>query len=179
MDIFEELILSLFIILFMYLYIFGCARSLLLHGLFSGSSAWTPHCSCFSRCGASGFRAARLQELWFPCSIAQAQSWWHTDLVVAWYVEPSRISHWTPALAGRFFTTEPPLIPFCLIFFLKEWFSFRIFWCFLMIKLRLCISGRNSRNWYYVLLKVSHPERMILSKLKKKITVPKRLNIPF
>ena len=38
--------------LFLYLFIFGCAGSSLLHGLLLSCSVWVSHCGGFSYCGA-------------------------------------------------------------------------------------------------------------------------------
>ena len=40
------------VVLFIYLFIFGCTGSSLLCGLFSSHSAWLSHCVGFSCCGA-------------------------------------------------------------------------------------------------------------------------------
>ena len=67
----------------------------------------------FSCCGA---RAPGLQahEMWLLGSRTQAHELWHTDLVALHPGGSSRpgIEPMSPALAGRFFTTEPPGKPF-------------------------------------------------------------------
>ena len=64
-------------------------------------------CTGFSWCRAqsSGTRASVVVA---PGSRAQAQHLGHTGLVAVWHVGSSRIEPGSPALAGRFFTTEPP-----------------------------------------------------------------------
>ena len=50
-------------------------------------------------------------------SRAQAQYLWHIDLVALWHVgvPGSGIKPLSPALAGRFFTTEKPEKPSCSV----------------------------------------------------------------
>ena len=89
-------------------------------------------CSCTGCPGSSlqwllllqsvGSRASRLQQLQFVSSRPQAQQLWLTGLVALQHVGSfqNRDRNMSPALAGRFFTAEPPgksplwvLIPLC------------------------------------------------------------------
>ena len=116
---------------FIYLH-FGCAGSLLLYQLFSGCSepglffscsALASHCdsSSVQALGHTGFSCCYVwaQQLWFPSSRAQAQQLWYRS---TWNLPRPGIEPMSPALAGRFFTTEPPGKPlfFGLLLFLNE-----------------------------------------------------------
>ena len=83
-------------------------------------SAWTSHCSGFSCCRAWCFSSCgiRAESLQLQGSIAQAQWLWRTGLAALWQVGSSwtRDEPMSPALAGRFFTTEPPRKPTALTF---------------------------------------------------------------
>ena len=66
---------------FIYLFIFGSAVSLLLHGLFSRcGNRWLLLLVGFSNCGT------RAQQLWFSGSGAQVQQLWGMGLVALWHV---------------------------------------------------------------------------------------------
>ena len=52
--------LSAFFKNFLYVFIFGCAESSLLRGLFSSCGAQPSHCRGFSYCGAQALRASVL-----------------------------------------------------------------------------------------------------------------------
>ena len=91
------------IIFFLSVFLWGSAGSSLLHSGASGSG--------FSCCGAravghSGFKSC---GTWPLGSRAQAQSLWLMGLVVCgtWDLPRSGIKPVSPAVAGRFFTTEP------------------------------------------------------------------------
>ena len=111
-----------YIILFIYI-IFGCARSSLLCGLFSSCgkqrllsscSAWASRCSGFSRCRAQALRHVGfnscgtwahqlpLLRLQYSCDA------WAQLLCSMWDLSRPGIKPTSLALAGRFFTTEPP-----------------------------------------------------------------------
>ena len=104
--------LNKFIYLCMYVFVFGCVGSLLLHvdfiqlrqvGATLRCGARASHCSGFllqstgSRHTASAVVALRLsscgtraQQLWLAGSRAQAQQLWHTGLAAPWHVGSSR-----------------------------------------------------------------------------------------
>ena len=86
---------------------FVCAGSSLLHGLF-------PSCGGYSLVEDHGLQGLWTQQLWLPGSRAQAQQLWL--LCCMWNLPGSGIKPVSPALAGRFFTTEPPR---------KPWSNFR------------------------------------------------------
>ena len=108
----------------------GCAGSSLLHGL---SLTAVSRCCSLAVCTgsslrwllllqSSGSRASRLQQLPLVGSRPQAQQLWLMGLVALWHVGSfqNRDQTMSPALAGGFFTTEPPekfplwvLIPLC------------------------------------------------------------------
>ena len=109
---------------FLYLFIFGCAGSLLLQGLFSscikqellsicGVQA-SHHCGFgFSCCGARALGTWVL-VFWLIVSRAQTQQSWRVGLVAlrhVYYLPRPWMKPGSPALAGRFFTTEPPEKP--------------------------------------------------------------------
>ena len=81
------------IILFIYLFMFGCAGSSLLWGLFSSCSKWgllivvASLVSCCRARGLSSFGSLTLR--------AQAQELWYTGLVAPWHVWPSQTRDWT------------------------------------------------------------------------------------
>ena len=113
MTVFSDFVYDLdsffFPIVFIYLVIFGCAGSSLLHDLFSSCSEWgllshcsaQTHCSSFSCCGAWALGCAGSAGM-VPGPGAQA--WLLRGL---WDLLGSGIRHMSLALAGRFFTTEP------------------------------------------------------------------------
>ena len=106
----------------------GYAGSLLPRGLFSSfgqrmllrsCDAQTSHCGGFSGCGAqpSGAAASGLSS-WGPQALEHRLSSCGTWASAApWHVGSlwARDSPVSPALAGRFFTTEPPGKPYTLI----------------------------------------------------------------
>ena len=120
----KECCLLLFFNNCVYLFIFGCAESSLLCGLFlvwrgglpSSLSVQASHCSGFSCCGeralgCSGFSS--LANGLSSCS-SQAQWLWHTGLVALWHVGSSQTKNRTcVSCIGRLFTTEPPRKPKC------------------------------------------------------------------
>ena len=83
-------------------------------GLLSSCSAWASHCSGFSCCGAQALRGVDsrcstwAQYLQLLGSRAQTQQLWCMGLVVPRHVGSSqtRVEPVSPAMAGRFFTTE-------------------------------------------------------------------------
>ena len=103
--------------------IFGCARSSLLCGLFSSCgkqrllsscSAWASRCSRFSHC-----RTQALRHVGFSSCSTWAQELpllrlqyscdaWAYLLCSTWDLSRPGIKPMSLALAGRFFTTEPP-----------------------------------------------------------------------
>ena len=92
---------------FLILFIFGCARFSLLHGLFSNCGKQGPlsschgqasHCSDFSRCRAWALGA------WASVAVARGLS-----CSAARGIKPV-----SPALAGGFVTPEPPGKPNCV-----------------------------------------------------------------
>ena len=95
--------------------IFGRAGSSLPRRLFSGRRAWASHCRAFS-CVA--------QALGHMGSVVAARGIWSTGSVVVvcslrcseacGIVQPG-IEPVSPALTGRFFTTEPPGKPSCFL----------------------------------------------------------------
>ena len=100
----------LFCTLFFYSLIFGCSGSLVLCGLFSSCreqrllsshTAWASHRSGFSCCGAQALGHVDFSS----CGLG---------LVAPWHVgfSRTRIKPASPALAGRFFTTEIARKPF-------------------------------------------------------------------
>ena len=87
---------------FIYLFIFSCAGSLLLHRLFSSFSEWEllSSCSCSDLCcrgawalGYVGFSSwgAWAHQLRLPGSRAQAQQLQHMDFAALWHVGSSTI----------------------------------------------------------------------------------------
>ena len=109
-------------ILFYNWFIYGRAGSWLLLGLFSSCgeqgllsscSAWASHCGGFSCCGA---QAVGYSGTWPLGSRAQAQSLWFMGLVVCgtWDLPRPGIKPVSPAVPGRFFTTEPAGKPLVL-----------------------------------------------------------------
>jgi len=85
-----------------YLFIFGCTGSSLLLELFSSCGAWASYCSGFSCCGARApghvdVSAGSVVAVYrLICSAAHG-------IFLDQGLNPV-----SPALAGRFFTTEPP-----------------------------------------------------------------------
>ena len=112
--------------IFIYLLIFGCAGSSLLHrffstctkqGLRSSCSAWASHFSGFSCCraralGRMGFSSGSwaLEHRLNSCG---TKAWWLHGL---WDLPRSGIEPTSSALAGRLFFTEPPGKPSFWIF---------------------------------------------------------------
>ena len=115
----------------MYWFIFGCAGCLLLRELFS---------SCTSRgcCLVTGYlgfslqsllslqrtgsRAGGLQYFQLPGSRAQAEQLWCRAWLPSgtWDLPGPGIAPVSPALAGEFFTMEPPVKPGALCFYLSS-----------------------------------------------------------
>ena len=104
-----------------YIFIFGCAESLLLCGCFSSCSTRAASGSVFSYCGAlalgcTGFCScgARAQELQLPGPEHRLSGWrtWVYLPLGMWDLPGPGIKPVSPALAGRFFTTVPPGKPF-------------------------------------------------------------------
>ena len=110
---------SFFFNKFIYLFIFGCVGSSLLHVGFlqlqqAGATlccgAWASHCGAFSCCRAQalGTRASVVavgglsscggwaQQLWLVGSRAQAQQLWRTGLVAPWHMGSSWIRAQNP-----------------------------------------------------------------------------------
>ena len=112
-----------------YLFIFGCSGSSMLHMLFSSCGQWGLLCSCSvqaSHCGGfflqnTGSRACRLQYLQIWGSRTQLSSCGTQAQVLCstWDLFGQRIEHVSPALAGGFFTTEPSGKPLTS-FFMKS-----------------------------------------------------------
>ena len=71
-------------------FIFGCAGSSLLHGLFSSCRAQAFHCGGFSYCRA-GLQGVWAQQLVLRGPRAQAQQLWHTGLDALRQVVSSQI----------------------------------------------------------------------------------------
>ena len=102
-----------------FLFIFGCARSSLPGGLFFSCAK----CGLLSSCGVpashctvfSCYRAQALEHRLSSCG-AQTLSW----LCAMWDLPGSEIEPVSPALAGGFFTMEPPGKPKIGFFFLKK-----------------------------------------------------------
>ena len=95
------------IYMYTYIFIFGCAGSLLLLGLFSSCDEQGPlfscaacasHCSGFSCC-----RARALKHLGFSSCDSQTQ--WPRGMLS---LSGPGIEPVSPVLAGRFLTTGPP-----------------------------------------------------------------------
>ena len=80
--------------LFVILFIFGCAESSLLCGLFSACGAWASSCRGFSCCGArqGTWTSVVAKEL---SSRAQARSLWPTGLVAPRQLGSTQIRDWT------------------------------------------------------------------------------------
>ena len=64
------------IFLFIILFIYGCAGSSLLRGLFSGCSVWTSHYSGFSSCGARalGLEGFSSCGAWAPLQLSNSRA---------------------------------------------------------------------------------------------------------
>ena len=102
--------------------VLGCAGSSLLHrsfsscseqGLLSSCSAWASHRRGFSCCGARslehvGLRSCHARALEHMLNSCDA---WAYLLCRMWDLPRPGIEPASPALAGRFFTTEPPEKP--------------------------------------------------------------------
>ena len=109
---------------FIYLFISGCAGSSLPHRLFSSCgeqgcslvSVHEPLIEVASLAVEHGSRAHGLRQLQHVGSVEAPRLWsvgstvWHVGLAVRgmWKPPGSGIGPMSPALAGRFFTTEPP-----------------------------------------------------------------------
>ena len=79
----------------------------------SGGYALVAVCGGFSCCRRWALRHAQAQQLWLLDPRAQAQQQWHVGLARAWLRSmrdrpETEVEPVSPALAGRFFTTEPP-----------------------------------------------------------------------
>ena len=96
--------------------------------------------------------ACGLQKLWLLGSRAQTQYLWCTDLVARgmWDFPSPGIKSVSPALAGGFFTTEPPGKP-CILFSQHSWFVDGSFSCFprTFFKLIKAIFSIISRNFMW------------------------------
>ena len=108
-------------------YFIDCAGSPLLHRLFSScsepgaalcnGSVWACRCGWWPCCRAwnPGCLGLSSFKLWNTDSV------WQTGLVAPWHGGSSQTrAQMSPALAGRFFITEPPGKPFRLIFKLSQ-----------------------------------------------------------
>ena len=114
---------------FLNLFILGSAGSSLLcsslvavsWGYSLSCCARASHCCSFSWCRAQAL-GCRLQELWLPGSRAQAHLRWCMGLVPLRHADlpGPGIKPVSPALAGRFFTTEPLGKPQKYIVFLRK-----------------------------------------------------------
>ena len=110
-----------FLFNFIYLFVFGCAGSSFLQGLslvtasgaYSLVRAWGLLLSW-----SIGSRALRLQQLWSWALEHKLESWGTQAHLFRgmWDLSRSRIKLMSPALAGRFFTTEPPGKPLICFF---------------------------------------------------------------
>ena len=121
------LLILKYIFKYLYLLIFGCAGSWLLHGLCSSCGEWMRLSSCAaqaSSCGGSsccgaqargltGFRSCSSQALEPRLNSCGA---WGQLLHVLWDLPGPGIKSVSPALAGRFFTSEPPGKPLFICF---------------------------------------------------------------
>ena len=105
---------------FFFLIIFGCAGSLLLHGVFlaAASRGLLSGCGTLAPRGGCSCRGAQVlghvsSAAAAPGLRAQAQQLWHTALAALQHVGLPRpsIKHMSPALAGRVFTPELPRKP--------------------------------------------------------------------
>ena len=96
-------------VLILLFWLFGCAGSSLLCGLFSSCDAQASHCSGFSCCrvqalGLMGFSSHGSRNLERRLNSCSSQ----TKLFLGmWDLPRSEIALVSPALAGRFFTIEP------------------------------------------------------------------------
>ena len=111
--------------------IFGCSESSLLCGLslvgeswptLSSCRAWASHCSGFFHsgaqalgCQASAVAACGLSSCGFQALECRLSSCvvWAQLFCSLWDLPWSGIKLMSPALAGRFFTTEPREMPWC------------------------------------------------------------------
>ena len=120
------------ILLFLLLFYFDCSGSSLLLGLFSSCreqglllscGSWSPRCGGFFCRGvwAPGVWASVVvvPGLWSAGSIVVAQA---QLLRGTWNLPGSGIRLMSPALTGRFFTTEPPGQPLLFLFILFIFF---------------------------------------------------------
>ena len=112
---------------FIYLFIFGSAGFSLLHGLVSNCGEWEPLSSCgvqASHCGGFFYWGARAlgctdfsscgpQALEHRLNICSPLSWL---LCSMWHLTGSEVEPVSPALPGRFFTTETLGKPHFVIF---------------------------------------------------------------
>ena len=98
-----------------YLFVFGCATSSLVCGLFSSYGMWASHCDGFFCWGDTG--SMRLGLLACELSICGSQAREHSLnnncawvylLFGMWDLPRSGIEPLSPALAARFSSTEPP-----------------------------------------------------------------------
>ena len=155
-----------------YLCVFDCARSLLLHGLFSSAKAWGLLSCCsawlltvvspllWSRnLGCTGFRSCNTC-LWLTGSRAQAQSLWFTGPPPLRLVGSSRNRDQTlvSALAGGLSLTEPLGNPWSHLqnIILEEevlgqkHFAFKVLWCLIPI------GPQESAHLFSLSLKLTH-----------------------
>ena len=98
-------------------------------GLFSSCGVWAPHCSGVSLIAEhrlSGMQASIVAALGLSgcASLALEQRLNHCGAWISlphgmWDLSGSGIKFMSPALAGRFFTTEPPGKPSRIIFKIK------------------------------------------------------------
>ena len=113
-----------------YLFMFGCAGSALLRGLFSSCRLLQWWSAGFSLWGpllvqSTGTRASVLWQagsaVWLPGSRAQAQQLWHTGFAPPLLWDPPRpgIRLLSLALAGGSFTTEPPGNPHMFLYHIQ------------------------------------------------------------
>ena len=105
---------------FIYVFIFGCAGSLLLSGLFASCGEWGLLFSCSVWASQwSGFSCCRawvLECIGFRSCCSWAQYLRHIDLAASWHVGSSQTRDWTGVpCTARFLTTGQPGKP------LKGW----------------------------------------------------------
>ena len=115
---------------YFYLFIFGCAGSSLLWGLFSSCAergllfsygGWATHCVASSICRAqtrcAGFSSCGSQALEHRLSNGGTRAYL---LCGMWDPPEPGIEPLSPSLAETFFTTEPPGKPQDIFFFFKK-----------------------------------------------------------
>ena len=115
----DHICLFLFCFFNFYVFIFGCAGSLMLcglragcheRGLLSSCSAWASRCGGFSLCrawapGPVGFSSCSSQALEHRLNSCGVWAQLHHGM---WDFPGAETEPVSPALAGRFFTTKPP-----------------------------------------------------------------------